>query len=194
LPVWALRAWPVWGLLPAFAGHWLALTAFPGSTQLVNKLVGALLQIVGGLLVLYSVNDNLGLFRRQSLSAAILTWFRSFPLSRKGVTVALSGVASSYASGSGSVSTQRNLTTLEERLAELERTVQDLRKELNSGLAAAQQQLEQAKSELRTRIEAVASQVAELHQKVEHAAVGGFKLQAFGVLLAAYGAVTSVYA
>jgi hypothetical protein len=153
-----------------------------------------LLQIVGGLLVLYSVNDNLGLFRRQSLIAAILSWFRSFPLTRKGITVALSGVASSYASGSGSVSTQRNLTTLEERLAELERTVKDLRKELSSGLAAAQQQLEQAKSELRTRIEAVASQVSELHQKVEHAAVGGFKLQAFGVLLAAYGAVTSVYA
>jgi hypothetical protein len=36
--------------------------------------------------------------------------------------------------------------------------------------------------------------MAELRRKIEHAAVGGFKIQAFGVLLAVYGAITSVFA
>lgn len=43
-------------------------------------------------------------------------------------------------------------------------------------------------------MDATATQLLDLTKKVEHAAAGGFKLQAFGVLLAIHGAVTSVFA
>lgn len=194
LPAWLKRAWPFWASLPAFAIHWLALSEFPASPQMVNKVVGMVLQVSGGLLILYSINDNLGLFRRQSLLAAAVAWFKSFPRKGKNITIQLSGVSAAALAGSASVSTRRPPTTLEERVEYLESTLVKHRQVVAEGFANAQRCLEGAKSELHGRIDKTAGQVADLSQKVEHAAIGGFKLQGFGVLLAIYGAITSVFA
>ena len=194
IPAWLRRAWPFWALLPAFAAHWLALSQFQASPQMVHKIAGMLLQSSGGLLILYSINDNLGLFRRQSLPAAVVSWFKSFPRKGKNVTIQLSGASAAGLAGSASVSTRRTPTTLEERVEYLEATLTKHRQEVAEGFANAQRSLETAKSELHGRMDTTVGQVAELSQKVELAAVGGFKLQGFGVLLAIYGAVTSVFA
>ena len=194
IPTWLIRAWPVLALLPAFVAHLMALGQFPASAAMVNKIVGMTLQLVGGLVILYSINDNLGLFRKQSLLVTVAQWFRSFPLVRKSVTIQLSGVASAGMTGSASITTSVAPKTLEERVSRLEETLKSLCQEVAANAAAAQQHLQDAKAELGTRIAATSDQVTELTKKVEHAAVGGFKLQAFGVLLAVYGAVTSVYA
>ncbi|PKO43442.1 MAG: hypothetical protein CVU30_07580 [Betaproteobacteria bacterium HGW-Betaproteobacteria-3] len=194
LPAWLMRAWPFWALLPAFATHWLALTVVPGTPQVVNKIAGMVLQVSGGLLILYSVNDNLGLFRRQSLLAAAVTWFKAFPRKGKNITIQLSGVSAAMTSGSASVSIRKTPTTLEERVDYLESTLAKHRQEVAESFANAQSKLEGAKSELHARIDTTVGQIVELSQKVEHAAVGGFKLQGFGVLLAIYGAATSVFA
>lgn len=194
LPAWLMRAWPFWALLPAFATHWLALTAFPASPQMVNKVAGMMLQVSGGLLILYAVNDNLGLFRRQSLLATAVAWFKAFPRKGKNISIQLSGVSAAALSGSASVSTRKSPTTLEERVEYLESTIAKHRQEVAEGFANARRTLEGAKSELHARVDSTAGKLAELSQKVEHAAVGGFKLQGFGVLLAIYGAVTSVFA
>jgi len=194
IPAWLLRAWPVLALIPAFVAHWLALGQYSASAAMINKIVGMALQLVGGLVILYSINENLGLFRKQSLLVTVVHWFRSFPLVRKSVTIQLSGVTSAGMTGSASITTSVSPKTLEERVSRLEETLKSLRQEVAANAAAAQQQLQQAKAELGNRIAATSDQVTELTKKVEHAAVGGFKLQAFGVLLAVYGAVTSVFA
>lgn len=194
LPSWLFRAWPLLALLPAFLIHWLALWQFADTSVLVNKVAGMSLQALGGLLILYSINDNLGLFRRQSLVATVIAWFKAFPIARKPVVVQLSGVASVGMTGSASLSASTAPRTMEERLARLEDDLERLRKEVAANAAGAQRQLQEAKAELGGRIEATSSQLSDLTKKVEHAAVGGFKLQAFGVLLALYGAVTSVFA
>ena len=194
VPDWLFRAWPVLALLPAFAGHWFALRHFGESTAMVNKIVGMSLQLTGGLLILYSINDNLGLFRRQSLLAAAIAWFKSFPTAGKSVTIQLSGVGTAGMVGSATLTTGTPPKTVEERVARLEEGLSSLRQEVAANVTQAQRQLLEAKAELGSRIDSTANQVSELTKKVEHAAVGGFKLQAFGVLLAIYGAVTSVFA
>ena len=73
LTPWLVRAWPVFALVPVAACHAFALRAAPADPVFVNKLVGMSLQVIGGLLVLYSVNDNLGLFRSQSLKSTIVS-------------------------------------------------------------------------------------------------------------------------
>ena len=194
LPVWTMRAWPFWALIPAIALHWVALTVFPASPQAVNKVAGMVLQVSGGLLILYSVNDNLGLFRRQSLLTTAIAWFKAFPLKGKSIIIQVSGVSAAASVGSASVSTRRAPTTLEERVTYLESTLVEHRQEVAEGFVNAQRNLEGAKSEIHACIDSTTRQIAELSQKVEHAAVGGFKLQGFGVMLAIYGAITSVFA
>jgi len=172
LPVWLMRAWPFWALLPAFAAHWLALTVFPTSPQVMNKVAGMVLQVSGGLLILYAVNDNLGLFRRQSLLSTAVAWLKALPRKGKNISIQLSGVSAAALAGSASVSTRIAPTTLEDRVAYLESTLANHRQEVAEGFANAQRNLEGAKSEIHARVDSTAGQVAELSQKVEHAAVG----------------------
>lgn len=194
LPAWALRAWPALALLPFFALHACALVQFSEKTMIVNKLAGMSLQVLGGLLILYSVNENLGLFRKQSLSSAFMTWLREFPVSRKSVVVAATGSAIASSGGTASVSTVRAPSTLEERVANLESMLSEVRSQVRNEFNAIRSQIDAARLELTSRIDVTTGRVAQLYQQIERVAVGGFKLQAFGVLLAVYGAVTSVFA
>ena len=101
LILWLRRAWPVLAFVPVGLVHGFAIEAFRPNTVVVNRIVGVILQIVGGLIVLYSVNDNLGLFKSQSLCSTIADWFKAFPIVRE--PIALSGSGSTSTSGSGTL-------------------------------------------------------------------------------------------
>lgn len=194
LAIWLWRAWPVLVMALLAAAHLLAVAKCPYESALVNKLTGTVMQIVGGLIVLYSVDSNLGLFRNQSLAAAVITWFRECPLWLRTVTLSLSGTAACTALASMSASVIRAATTVEERLAELERRLEELRSEIAAQSRAIHSRIEEVKSELSSLIASNQSALNKLSEQVEKATVGGFKQQAFGVMLVIYGAVTSVFA
>lgn len=96
--------------------------------------------------------------------------------------------------GSASVSTSTPPRTIEERVSRIEESLNHLRQEVAANANAAQQRLHETERELSRRIESTATRVTELNDKVEHATVGGFKLQSFGVMLALYGAIISLFA
>ena len=194
LAKWVLRAWPALAIVPIAAFHYIALQENPHSSALVNKLMGMTLQIAGGLIVIVAINQNLGLFRNQSLLKALKSWLEEFPFRKPKEGTHHSTGAVAYirigASGGGGPTPR----TMEERVEQLERAIGDVRQELQSGLARAQKQLDEATAEIGTRMDATAEKITGLSNRVEHATVGGFKTQAFGVVLVIYGAVTSVYA
>ncbi len=191
---WFLRAWPVLSLAPIALAHAGAHRLFPADAVLVNKVSGTVLQIVGGLIVLYSVNSNLGLFRGQHFGNIILGWFRSFPLFRRSVTLSVSGIASATVFGNARASVHRATSTIEEKVAELERQLEEFRQSVSEDLRSANERIAQVHSELSTAVAANTATLNHLSSKLDLVTVGGFKQQAFGVLLAVYGAVTSVFA
>ncbi|GAB3191259.1 hypothetical protein GCM10027292_29180 [Hydrogenophaga aquatica] len=191
---WLLRAWPVLALLPIIACHYAAVQVFPAHAVLVNKLTGTALQIVGGIIVLLAIDGNLGLFRKQTLYSVVIEWFRDFPLIRRNVTIALSGVSSSSATASATLSVERRFTTVEERVAELERQIKELHTTIAQQKAALLGRIEEVKAELGKGLATNQAAIQELSARIETSAVGGFKQQGFGVLLAIYGAIVSVFA
>lgn len=191
---WLLRAWPVLALVPIAFAHAVAHELFPAETVMVNKVTGTTLQVVGAIIVLYSVDANLGLFRGQHFGNIIVGWFKSFPLFRKSVTVSVSGCGGMAIAGSARISVRRATNTVEEKIAELERQFDEFRQHFNEDIQAVNARVAQVHTELS---EAVATNTAtsnQLSSRLELATVGGFKQQAFGVLLAVYGAVTTVFA
>ncbi|WP_407278456.1 hypothetical protein U5817_19065 [Aromatoleum evansii] len=174
--------------------HWIALARFPAETVLVNKLTGTAMQIVGGLIVLYSVDSNLGLFRNQSLVATVIAWFRECPIFVRATTISASVTASGSASASISATVIRAGKTIEERFAALEARFEELRSEVATQHREIHSRIEEVKSELSSSIDLNQSALHKLSEQVEKATVGGFKEQAFGVMLVIYGAVTSVFA
>lgn len=49
----------------------------------INKLAGTIMQVLGGLIVLRAVNKDLGLFRSQSFSSIVISWFKYFAIKKK---------------------------------------------------------------------------------------------------------------
>lgn len=194
LLIWLLRAWPVLVLAPIASAHACAHYFFPADAVIVNKITGTVLQVVGGLIVLYSVNSNLGLFRDQHIGSVIIGWFRSFPLFRKPVMVSGSASGSIALSGSGRISVRRATTTIEEKIAEMERQLDELRQNVNEDIQAVNARIGQVHTELSNAVTTNTATLNQLSSRLEFATVGGFKQQAFGVLLAVYGAVTSLFA
>lgn len=193
LAIWLWRAWPVFVMAALAYAHWGAFTCFPNETVLVNKITGIVMQIAGGLIVLYSVDSNLGLFRNQSLVATVLSWFRECPIFVRSITLSGSGIASCSLTASMSATVIRPATTIEERLAALEGQFEELRSEVATQHQAIYSCIEDVKSELSNSIASNQSALSKLSEQVEKATVGGFKQQAFGVMLVIYGAVTSVF-
>jgi hypothetical protein len=181
-------------LVPIALAHATAHRLFPLDAALVNKITGTLLQVVGGLIVLYSVNANLGLFRNQHLGDIVMGWFQSFPLFRKAVTISATCFANANSFGNARISVRRVTHTVEEKVAELERQLDEFRQHFDEDINAVNARIAHVHSELSTAVTANTSALNQLSSKLELATVGGLKQQAFGVLLAVYGAVTSVFA
>lgn len=190
---WLCKAWPVvvWLLLAGI--HLLALNTLVTHSVMVNKLTGTAMQVVGGLIVLHSVNGNLELFRNQSLSGVVVNWLREFPMARRSVTASISGVGLLEPVGRATVNKGRAANTVEERVAEVERRLDKLRVAVDAQDEALHRHIENASAKLLSSIEANRSEVNQIADRLESTAVGGFKQQAFGVMLAIYGAFISVF-
>ena len=194
LAKWLWRAWPVL-LFGVIVGLHLAVLAWaPLERTMINKLAGTAMQIIGGLIVLQAVHGHLGIFWKKHLFTGTLAWFKACPLVGRNVVISLSGSAMGSATGSASISVKRIYTTLEERVAELERQAEELRAEIRREGVALRQRIDEVRTEVVTSIDANKADLRALAEKIEEVTVGGFKQQAFGVLLAMYGAVVSVFA
>lgn len=189
-----LTAWPVLAVVPLFAAHMLIHTLFPRHGIIINRLVSTATQMAGGLFVLHSLNRNLGLFRDQSLVSLVAAWFRGFRLIGRSVTGSLTGVlADATAGGMGTLSYRRAGTTMEERLSEVERQLEEFRAATHQREAALSRRIEKAQADLSQSIAANQSSIANLANQVEKVIVGSFKWQVFGVMLLFYGTLTRLF-
>jgi len=192
--LWLLRAWPVLSLLPVLACHVSLLNVWPSQAELINRYTSAITQIAGGLLIIVSVDQNLGLFRKKSIRVVLAEWVKSFPRTAK--VISLSGHGSMRIGGSGSLSsvaTPKAAVTLEEQIAELKLRIEAVAAESNRKNAEVSQRIETVRSEMQKSFSKTQEEVAKLTAHVDEAAVGGFKMQLFGVLLAVYGAFAGIF-
>lgn len=190
---WLWRAWPLLLTLVLGMIHWLVFIG-AGKTPCVNKAFAAVLQIIGGLIVLHSINENLGLFGNHGLIAAIKNYFRACPLHRsKQIIGHASGVSASGAIGVASVTVNATATTLEDRISALENRIAELRTEFLEKEMRLDARINQVQTEARQSSESHRQGIKELSGKLERTFVGGIKMQTFGVMLAVYGAILGAF-
>lgn len=190
---WIFRAWPALATILLGAIHLSVLRMLPAQSVLINKLTGTTMQVVGGLIVLCAVNQNLGLLRSQSLTSVVMSWFKDFPLTKKVGHVLIAGAGSIIFTGTGSVTAKSAANSIEERLAEAERQIEEIRNLVSAKVGELNSRIVTLKSELSSSIASNERTVLALTEKFDRATVGGFKEQSFGVLLAIYGAIVSIF-
>lgn len=190
---WIFKAWPI--LIPlificfhVFVGFYFCL-----DLKQTNKLISLILQVIGGLLVLYSIDSNLGLFGHVSLGALAIKWIKSFPLKGNPTTLDFEPVNTSSFVHPIKLRTGGPGKTTEDHLAYLQKQINWLKEDHKEDLLLLKQKNEILESYLRQQLLALRSTIGVVDQKITEASVGGIEWQIFGLLLMIYGAVVSYF-
>lgn len=190
---WTWRAWPLWvlivvSILTEYFGNW---TSPPASIKF-NKFAGATMQGLGAFLVLLSIDGNLGLFRGHGMFAEMREYLLAYPRKQESVTLVAASCGQANASGS-LASVRVRPSDLDGRVAALEKLFAEFEVQMSEQRAQMLNRIHEIRNEHREALGVHAQRVNDLAKKVEETAVGGIKMQAFGVGLAVIGSVLSVY-
>lgn len=191
---WLARAWPVLAMLPIVAlHHWVLRTWLSHSEQEINRYASAIAQVVGAVVVILSIDENLGLFRRKSLSDLLTDWVRSFPKSARIIEISSHG-SMSFGGGAAlaTIEVPKKPKSVEEQLVELRERIETVAGESRKQVAELSQRVEKVSADTVASIARTDERVQQLGTRLDQAAVGGFKSQIFGVLLAIYGSYVGV--
>lgn len=188
---WLWKAWPLWAVIIAGVIHYV-LYSFSSNREYINKIISSTLQVAGGIIVLYSINVNMGMFKRENLFSMIGQWFKSFPLFKKSVTLNVDGCGSAFVSGSATITTKRKFNTIEERLEELERQIDESRQLIFEREKIVMERIGAVQSDLESAISRNSREIQDVRKLLDDSVVGSIKTQIFGVLLVIYGAVLSL--
>ena len=198
---WILRAWPF--LVPAMIVllHQYTSTLpchfqwMCWSNQTIDKYLSFGLNISGGLLVIYSIDSNLGLFKKGNLLTLLKNWMKSFPMI-KGEPLIIA--AQPCHSVSTAIPGRIELTKPPESIEELYRYTQEqislLRKDLKNERRNRDEVLNKITNEWSTKHSLLNKSISEINEQLKSVAIGGVKLQVLGVLLVTYGSYVGLSA
>jgi len=159
-----------------------------------NKLISLVTQIFGGILILYSIDSNIGIIRHQNLFKIFVTYLGEFPLVRKSV-VLTTGTADGVAFGmKAKVTVRRNPETIDKKLEYLQEQIDDLKRDLEEKAKELRERLERELAAVRADVSKNRQDLGRIESTIEEVSIGGLKPQIFGVLLMLYGAFSGYVA
>lgn len=191
---WFLRTWPV--LVPGLlcAAH-IAVSAICSiDISDTNKIISLVLQIVGGLLILYSIDSNIGVVNNNSLFTLFTSWLKSFPLIKRSYTLHADSVSIKTTVHAAKIRLGGPGRTTEERIEYLQKQIKWLKDDLNEEVKRLKGLVAGVEQRTNNEIANIRTAIGSVDQKITAISVGGIGWQVFGVLLMIHGAVASYYA
>lgn len=198
---WIWRGWPVviWVLIILIHQISSHLSCFEMLTcwgnQQVDKTLSFSLNVIGGLLVLYSINSNLGLFRQGGMFALFIKWLKSFPM-RKGTPIVITpnSISSTLSVGRPRIEINKPPETIEELYKYTQEQVAFLKSDIKEQRKHTDQQIGSLSNKAASENATLNKSLGDINQQLKAVAIGGFKIQLFGVLLVIYGSYLSYLA
>ncbi|RFC33088.1 MAG: hypothetical protein DID91_2727703235 [Candidatus Nitrotoga sp. MKT] len=86
--------------------------------------------MVGGLLILYSIDSNIGVIKQKSLYSILTDYFKEFPLLKRSVVIELQGAAIVMSGGKAKVTVGRNPQSIDEKLEYLQEQINEVKRDL----------------------------------------------------------------
>jgi hypothetical protein len=203
---WISRAWPVLGILPLLLVHYLFLVLpcldFIFGINIdciandeINKVFALVLQVLGGFLVLHSIDANIGLFRNKNLKSLTLLWFKSFPfIKRKPIVIRPIVTETRIEAHPVKIRLGKKADTLEEKIDALEEKLNWLKEDLQDETKHLNKRIQNLHEESSKKYGALSHKAFDISTKLEKVSVGSIKFQVFGVSLLIYGSIISYVA
>jgi hypothetical protein len=190
---WLVSMWP--GLIPLglAVAHYFAATHAQLDWSNINKLIALILQIVGGLIVLYAIDSTLGVVGSTSLGKLFLEHLKRFPLLKRSVYLEGASAEAQASAGLGKMRTGLPKRTLEEKIENLQQQIDWLKEDLGEEIKGVKSQLAESDRRHQQAETALRNSINKLKQEFKELSIGGVKTQIFGVLLVIHGAAASYY-
>jgi hypothetical protein len=191
-----LEAWFV--LIPIGLGclHYYIVANCSVDVSEMNKIASLVLQITGGLLIVYSIDSTIGIVSSLSLVGMAKKWVLSifFSLFSKSVTVNV-GTGNLKMTGlQCKVRTGASDDTVEGKIKYLQQQVDWLKEDLDDEIKHVKDMHIKSEKSLNEKISTLNTKVSETDRKFNKVSLGGIKVQLFGILLMIHGSISSYLA
>lgn len=191
---WIWRSWPILIISAMVVAHWLVLDLLPSQWELINKTVALSLQIIGGILVLYSIDSNIGIIRGKTLVSEFRQYLAQFPLTRKSHVIDGECVSSTSSTVKGRLTSTRNPATVTERLDYLQEQIDQVQDEFRNEISDLVGKFNQRTQKVDQKIGSLSKSISKVESTIEDVSVGGIKIQIFGFLLLIHGGIAGYIA
>jgi hypothetical protein len=189
--IWFVQAWPFIAITVVALFHYYVISYFQEDTgEYINKLFSALMQIIGGLIVLFTINSNLGLFENKGLVSMAISWFRSCPLiktTKPNIGTMYGELPTLKMSAEGH--TTSKYENIDEQLQELHKQLNEVRDLVYRKERELKSYIHDQATELKKNISGNQLEIYKVKGLMHRTIVGGIQWQLFGVFLVIYGAV-----
>jgi len=191
---WLVRAWPV--LISAILGysHYYVVLNCSVDVVGVNKTIALFLQVVGGLLIIYSIDSNIGIVTNKSLFSYVKNWLASIPLFEKSVNIQANKADLSITVYPTKVRTGNSTETLEGKIKYLQQQIEWLKEDLNDEVKRLKEIHSNSETRLSKEVSRLYGKVGVIDTKINKVSLGGVKIQLFGILLMVHGSISSYFA
>ena len=191
---WFFRAWPfiVCFLLIIIHQYTAKLPCFfeaiCWSNSTINKYLSFALNVTGGILVIYSIDSNLGLFKKGNLIILFNNWIKSFPLIKRDPLI-INAESGSYTMTGHPVRIQihKPPETIDELYKYTQEQIAFLCQDLKEERRNRDEVINKLSEKWSSKHLTISDSVTEINEQLKAIAIGGIKLQIFGVLLVVYG-------
>jgi len=191
---WFLRSWPV--LIPIFLVvlHYTAISYCPTSSAQINKAFAFGLQLAGGLLILYSIDSNIGIIHNSNIIKVIKKWLAEIPLFKKPPTQTITVGSISSKETFGNARVYNTPKTIEEKIFHLQAQIDWVKEDLEKQNISLQQSISKLQKVSFKEIGNMKSQLSSLEGDFKEMSVGSVNPQIMGVLFVVHGSISSYIA
>lgn len=192
---WIFKAWPALVIVAIVLIHCVFYTIIKYDTNIVDKYISAILQIVGGLFIILSVNENIEDFRHSNLLSMFCQYFKSCPCKRRQPITANVNVTLGTATLSAhaeSISIRRR-NTIDERFSDLEKQIEEARQLIVKQEKMINTKIDSVQNRLESLITTNNLEIREVSDKLDKSVIGNIKYEILGVLLLLYGVLLNLF-
>lgn len=176
----------------------LVISLRPNTPEHIIRLTGLVLQVLGIGTVIWGISETRALFGHPSFASKAKLWLKRFPLLRRNIIHATTGVALASATCKARAHSTHGPTgpnpTIEARIESLERNIVLIHERISGTQKEMDEEFRKSTEALKNEEHARKAEDNQLHEKLEATGTGGMHISAIGASWLFVGVVLSTAA
>ncbi len=191
---WIWRSWPGLITLLLITIHFSLIYYFCFDASATHKNISLISQLVGGILILYSIDSNIGILKEKNLLILFSNYLKDFPFITKSYVINVKPGKFTITPGKAKITVTRNPQNIEEHFTYLQEQINSISTELEQSIEELNEKYTKVSNLVNTQTNENKTLIKKIESQIEDVSIGGLKIQLSGILLVFYGAISGYIA